>query len=100
LQNKFSPAVPLIFPRLQEFRTLRMSSSEFGIYPKLGQALTAYDFIYRGHKLDKQESGGERLVVYLEGRQGPLDVTLTYTTEPSEPWMRKSLRIAPHGGGT
>src|SRR5204863_3817278 len=93
LQDKFPDVVPLVFPRLQRFRTLRVSSSEFGIYPKKGQALTAYDFFYRSHSLEKLPRGGEKLVVHLEGREVPLDVTLIYMTEPGKPWMRKALRI-------
>src|SRR5439155_3082450 len=80
--------------RNSNYRALRISSSEFAIYPDSGDALTAYDFTYEGRQLQKRDSGGEALIVRLTGRAVPIDVELTYE-KSSQPWMRKSLRVLP-----
>ncbi len=95
LQNKFAPSAPLSMPAPNTFRTLRVSSSEFGIYLKDAEPLTAYDFTYSGDHTESTPDGPQ-FVVRLKGRTVPLDVTLIYSAQTGKPWMRKELRITPN----
>lgn len=95
LQNKFPTSVQLVLPRIRQFRTMEISSAEFGIHLERGRVLTAYDFVYRDHHVDRGEDGKQRLVVHLAGRTVPFDVTLFYSVERDKPWMRKELQITP-----
>lgn len=95
LVNKLPSSTRLVLPRLQPFRVERTSSSEFGLAVAGSRDLTAYDFIYRDHRVEQTSDGDERLVVHLEGRTVPLNITLVYSAKPGEHWMRKFLEITP-----
>jgi hypothetical protein len=94
LQNKFSASQMPVLPRIHNFRTMEVTSSEFAIHLGQGLVLTAYDFVYHDHHVDRGKEN-ERLTVHLVGRTVPLHVTLVYYAEQDKPWMRKSVQISP-----
>lgn len=85
----------LILPRLRKFRTMEVSSAEFGIHLHNGRELTAFDFSYQTSSTEETGNGDKKLIVQLAGRTVPLNVTLTYSYRANESWIRKELRIVP-----
>jgi hypothetical protein len=99
LQDKYPITEALVLPRLQRVRTMDISSAEFGIHLHDGPVLTAYNFVYQGSTTEQLDQGGKKLIVQLEGRTVPLNLTLTYTYRANEPWIHKELRILPRTDG-
>jgi hypothetical protein len=79
------------------YRSMRVASTEFAIYPKDGRVLTTYDFSYRRSQVRALPDGGNELKVTLEDKKAPVEVILSYTIARAEPWMRKQIRITPKG---
>lgn len=95
LRDKF-PREPKPFLAVDwPYSSMRVSSTEFAIYPQSRLPLTSYDFFYRTRRLNQLPDGGRELKVRLEGKTVPIDVVVCFRVVGDEPWMRKQIIIKP-----